>query len=146
MCSEIDDLFKTITSEVFYIVFNNRRLLLNFSIIVSDYISILTFDQLSDDFVENLVFLKQPGQLKSENIPVWVKNAIYFRDRGKCCLCKKDLSGILSLSDELEYDHIVPLKQGGMNDISNIQLLCKKCNRIKGDKKILTSELYEKWY
>lgn len=30
--------------------------------------------------------------------------------------------------------------------ISNIQLLCKKCNRIKGDKKILTSDLYEKWY
>ena len=58
----------------------------------------------------------------------------------------QDLSGILSLSDELEYDHIVPLKQGGPNDISNIQLLCKECNRNKGDSKILTSGLYEKWY
>ncbi|MFA5585634.1 MAG: HNH endonuclease [Saccharofermentanales bacterium] len=31
-------------------------------------------------------------------------------------------------------DHVYPKSKGGKNELSNYQLLCKKCNEIKGDK------------
>lgn len=33
-----------------------------------------------------------------------------------------------------EIDHIVPMAKGGKTTLENLQLLCRKCNRIKGDK------------
>ena len=32
-----------------------------------------------------------------------------------------------------DIDHIIPLNQGGSNDLSNLQLSCVKCNRQKAD-------------
>ncbi len=43
-----------------------------------------------------------------------------------CPVCSKRLNGTY------EIDHIHPLSRGGSNAISNIQLLCKPCNREKG--------------
>jgi hypothetical protein len=34
----------------------------------------------------------------------------------------------------LEIDHIVPICKGGTNELSNLQVLCRKCNRTKGRK------------
>ena len=43
----------------------------------------------------------------------------------KCMFC--------SSNDFLEIDHIVPLSKGGKNVIENLQILCRKCNRVKGN-------------
>jgi hypothetical protein len=43
---------------------------------------------------------------------------------GNRCLCCGEVK-------PLTVDHVVPLSQGGTNHISNIQPLCKKCNRAK---------------
>lgn len=40
----------------------------------------------------------------------------------------------VSIKAGFEADHIVALSKGGGNDISNIQLLCKPCNRSKHNK------------
>ena len=79
LSSDLEDLFKIISEEVFYIVFNNRSLLLNFNNIVSEYISNLTFTHFNDEYEEYSIYLKQNGQLKREHIPEWIKNAVYYR-------------------------------------------------------------------
>lgn len=142
----IEGLYDLISEEVFYLLFNNRELLLAFNLLISRYIEDISLDEFDENFSENIKYMKTSGRLKRQNIPAWVKNAVYFRDKGKCCLCKKDLSGILSLDNSIEYDHIVPLAEGGTNDVTNIQLLCNKCNKKKSSILIQTSNLYEKWF
>lgn len=56
-----------------------------------------------------------------------IKN-LYGLQKGKCACCKIDLE------NKFHRDHIIPLVCGGSNDISNIQLLCNKCNLQKGAK------------
>lgn len=48
------------------------------------------------------------------------------RDGNKCQRC--------GTTDKITVDHIVPLARGGTNDLENLQLLCKLCNGVKGDR------------
>lgn len=63
-----------------------------------------------------------------------------------CADCSCDLSGVVSVSNEDHFDHIIPLAQGGINDVTNLQLLCKSCNLKEGSKLIPVSSKYEAWY
>ncbi|BDO07198.1 HNH endonuclease [Aeromonas caviae] len=100
-----------------------------------------TVESKSDDLI------RKNGKLKRKNIPSWVRKAVYFRDRGRCVLCNKDLSGTLNLDNVANYDHIVPLSNFGFNDISNMQLLCKECNQNdKHGGDATTSSFYHSWY
>ena len=51
---------------------------------------------------------------------------------GVCPYCKVKLHK--TKRNSFHVDHILPLSKGGSNDISNIQLLCPKCNMSKHDK------------
>lgn len=75
--------------------------------------------------------LKSDGVIKRRSFPVWLQKAVKMRGRNRCQLCGKDLSGTFNLSDE-NFDHIVPLEDGGTNDPCNIQLTCEHCNKSKG--------------
>ncbi len=121
-----EDIVNQIANEMFYILFQNRKFLLLFNFYMSR-----THDK----------------KIHRTYIPQWVKRAVFYRDRGKCVLCNKDLSGQLAIieDNEIHYDHIVSLEQGGLNDVSNIQLLCKKCNLTKGELSD-TNILYQNWY
>lgn len=58
--------------------------------------------------------------------------ALLKTQRGKCVACRGKISGIYHI------DHIMPLALGGSNGISNIQLLCPRCNLSKKDKHPIT--------
>lgn len=54
--------------------------------------------------------------------------AIYERDGYRCCNCGRGEG-----SDDLEIDHIKPIAKGGKSTFDNLQTLCKRCNKEKGD-------------
>ncbi len=136
-------LVERLTSEVFYILFSNRKLLALFNEFMARGLGQF-FDNIPDS--ELGCNLSCPGVLKRVGIPAWVKRAVFFRDRGMCSLCQKDLSGIISTQPDSQYDHIISLAAGGLNDVTNIQLLCQACNGKKSKKRVSVSNVYEAWY
>lgn len=52
--------------------------------------------------------------------------AIYNRDGYRCCMCHRK-------RDDLEIDHIIPIAKGGKSTYNNLQTLCHRCNKLKGD-------------
>lgn len=55
--------------------------------------------------------------------------SIYQRDGYKCRIC-----GRSEEYDYLEIDHIKPIAKGGKSEYDNLQTLCRRCNKNKGDK------------
>jgi len=63
-------------------------------------------------------------------IPPEARKCVFERNNYQCQSCHKiDLT-----AKSLQVDHIIPLAQGGANDLSNLQTLCAKCNREKSAK------------
>lgn len=140
---QIHELINHLSDEVFYILFGNRLLLAN----LNEYISWIVKD-MEKDYLdsEHISLLQKDGVPARVNIPKWVRRAVFFRDRGMCATCNRDLSGLVTVESPKHFDHIIPLAQGGINDVTNIQLLCEKCNLSKGRKPLTTSNRYEAWY
>lgn len=127
LCSEeYDTCVRQLTQEMFYILFQNREFLYNFNSGLAAY---------------------NQSENKRISIPQWAQRAVFFRDHGYCVFCGQDLSGTLHITGdrEIHYDHIIPLDAGGMNDISNLQLSCQKCNLEKSSTSD-TSVHYQQWY
>ena len=61
---------------------------------------------------------------RRERIPESVRLFVWQRDEGKCVNCGSQY--------KLEFDHIIPVADGGSSTERNIQLLCDSCNRRKG--------------
>jgi len=57
-------------------------------------------------------------------IPRSVREKILDRDGRACLSC--------GATEDLAIDHVIPRSQGGPNDPSNFQVLCRSCNSAKG--------------
>lgn len=59
---------------------------------------------------------------------------VFNRFNGICCECGEKLSfdGDFRSDKYPSMDHIVPLSKGGAHEWHNVQLLCRKCNCLKG--------------
>jgi len=55
-----------------------------------------------------------------------VKLLVWSRDGGNCTRCGS--------TEQLHFDHIIPVAKGGSGEAVNIQLLCQPCNLKKSDK------------
>lgn len=143
LCGHLEELVEHLASEVFHVLFSNRKFLFKLNELMASCLR-LHFDEIPPtDLGQNL---RKPGVLNRVAIPTWVKRAVFFRDRGTCALCPNDLSGVISTQPDSHYDHIIPLALGGLNDVTNIQLLCQACNSSKSKRIVPVSNVYEAWY
>jgi 5-methylcytosine-specific restriction endonuclease McrA len=74
--------------------------------------------------VEAFENLKETPSARRERIAEKVRMFVWQRDQGRCVECGG--------KDRLEFDHIIPVVEGGASTERNIQLLCETCNRKKG--------------
>jgi 5-methylcytosine-specific restriction endonuclease McrA len=56
------------------------------------------------------------------------RNAVFERDSYICTYCGADVR------DDPHCDHVVPLLQGGSNEIENLTTACQRCNSAKAGK------------
>ncbi|MDT4288003.1 HNH endonuclease [Methylomonas sp. MO1] len=143
LTGELDDLMTQLANEVFYVLFSNRTLLARLNGYIAGVVGEIGRDQLQGD---DALLLQKDGVPTRAYIPEWARRAVYFRDRGMCASCNTDLSGLVSVSSVEHYDHIIPLAEGGINDVTNLQLLCQACNLSKGKRRLATSNKYQAWY
>jgi hypothetical protein len=135
-----EEMWEKITEGVFFLLFANRRFLVIFNQSVATYLA-------SGDVVVPAEFLTPRGRLRRQPyIPTWVKKAVYCRDHGRCVLCGRDLTNLLSIDRHTHYDHIVPLNLWGINDPCNLQLLCGQCNLEKLGSAVQSRYAYPPWW
>lgn len=67
--------------------------------------------------------------LEDDPIPDSLRYQVLKESGGRCALC-----GITKNDSPLDVDHIIPRSRGGSNEKENLQVLCVKCNRSKGNK------------
>lgn len=59
------------------------------------------------------------------SIPERVRSEVWRRDGGVCVQCGS--------RERLEFHHIIPVSRGGADTTRNLELLCEKCHRPKGN-------------
>ena len=65
----------------------------------------------------------QRNGFSSRHISDAVRRIVWLRDKGACVNCEA--------TENIEYDHKVPVSKGGSSEEDNVQLLCRACNRSK---------------
>ena len=64
---------------------------------------------------------------------------VFKRDSFRCQYCGRSAPDVI-----LEVDHIIPVAEGGKNDIMNLLTSCRDCNRGKGKRMLSESEVLQK--
>jgi hypothetical protein len=121
-----------------------------FTILYNDKILMRTFNEDISEIIKKMKKSDYPHLLKKDGViyrctylPQWLKDGIFFRDKGRCQLCGKDLTRLLRSDNKIHFDHIVPLELGGNNDPTNYQILCEGCNTAKRDRHCGTRNLIQ---
>lgn len=77
------------------------------------------------DWARLMVWPKPVDPPRRPSIPSSVRSRVFDRDGHRCKHCGD--------AWDLELDHIHPFSKGGSNEESNLQVLCRRCNRVKFD-------------
>ena len=77
----------------------------------------------NDRFIWDAICRVERGKVSNK-----MRFSIYKRDNYRCRIC-----GRTERQDALEIDHIKPIAKGGKSTYDNLQTLCRRCNKEKGD-------------
>lgn len=124
-----------------------------FDLLFSDRCFLIELNKFIADDIKELKLTDEPKILRKDGVvkravywPKWLQRALFCREKGLCAICKTDLSSIYHTGGRLHIDHMVPLNLGGVNDASNLQMLCEKCNLDKLGDTIITSNLHPTYW
>ena len=79
----------------------------------------------ADRTYRKLVHLKTEARPANRTyIPAYIRKLIFIRDKYRCVKCGS--------KKNLEFHHEIPDKMISSNGPKNLQLLCRRCNRMKG--------------
>lgn len=71
----------------------------------------------------------------SRQIPSWLKQSVYKRDRGQCVICGE--------TDQLHFDHDFPFSKGGTSIVpENVRILCARHNLEKSAFSLLVPKIW----
>lgn len=79
------------------------------------------------------------ANVKRKNLPKKIRFEVFKRDSFTCQYCGRMAPDVV-----LEVDHIVPVAEGGTNDIMNLITSCHDCNSRKGKRKLSENEEVKK--
>lgn len=113
--------FKRLAHDIFFILFENRELMREFSRLVAS---------LSNEVYPRATYW-----------PTWLRDGLFNRERGRCAMCLCDLTGVIAIGKKIHIDHIIPVSVHGTNDPTNLQVLCDECNLKKGNRNDNTSSV-----
>ncbi|WP_110709237.1 HNH endonuclease signature motif containing protein [Salinicola sp. CR57] len=117
---------KSLTKEVFNLLFSDRRIMQEFNSAAAEKIL-----KMKKEHYPN--YLQKDGMMiRYSRWPGWLRRGLGFRDKMRCVECHADLSQSLTTNSRDAIDHVVPLAKGGINDPTNLQILCNSCNSKKG--------------
>jgi len=78
--------------------------------------------------------LNRPRSRRASIAPS-LRRAVFEADGNRCVNC--------GATERLELDHVIPVVDGGSGERSNLQTLCRSCNRAKGPHSHATRHRYE---
>lgn len=83
----------------------------------------------SDEYQECWFPKKKKTPRRRTHIPKGLRHEVFKRDNYTCVECgaRKEDGAVLHV------DHIIPVSQGGTDELSNLQTLCDKCNMNKSN-------------
>ena len=73
------------------------------------------------------------------------KRVVYFIWRNPWMSAGGD-TFINNMIEKINFDHIIPLSKFGVNDPTNIQLLCNNCNSKKLNRNTEFGTKYQEWF
>lgn len=63
----------------------------------------------------------------------WIIRALIDREGGICQSCQRQVNLIKNDPMQASVDHHMPQSKGGGDNLSNVRLLCRRCNGAKAD-------------
>ncbi len=85
--------------------------------------------QLSTNKIKYILKNKNNTKPKRKPIDSRLRHECFKRDNYRCLEC-----GATNYESQLHADHIIPVSQGGTDELDNLQTLCDRCNISKKDK------------
>lgn len=66
----------------------------------------------------------------------WAVRTLMRKQGGLCALCGEQMNLVAGDDQEATLDHIVPVSNGGLDVITNLQLAHRSCNEARGNQPI----------